>query len=235
MDKATLRRSAPASLRYDQERYAGKWETVRAVESRKEREKAISALKAEQKKSCAEEATHQVSLRRPEKDAAWRAMLAQQEQERLDLRKGQREEVTALARQHIAERLGVHEKWRARHLDGQAGRIDAKLSAKQGMAAQQNAAVKSMNLHRRTGRIGNQQDIIPSANPREAAREYFAIAHKEQAKQEALRQKLLEYRKKNLERAGLMPDRNRTSDREAQSAGRGGNVATPRAVIAPGP
>ena len=40
-------------------------------------------------------------------------MQARHEKERLDLRTLHRQETSALARQQIAERLGVHEKWRA--------------------------------------------------------------------------------------------------------------------------
>ena len=122
------------------EQYADKWEDVRDIDNLKERENAARALKAEQKKSYASEAARAVNQRRPEKDKAWRAMLAGQEKERLDLRTVHRKENAALSRQQIAERLGVHEKWRARHLGRQASRIEARLTKRQGMAAQQKTA-----------------------------------------------------------------------------------------------
>ena len=44
---------------------------------------------------------------RPEKDKAWRAMQADQDRERLDLRAQHRDENSALAKQHIAEQLAL--------------------------------------------------------------------------------------------------------------------------------
>ncbi len=224
------------------EHYAGKWQAVRDIENLKQREKAAAALKLEEKKSYALEATRQVNQCRPEKDAAWKAMLAGQEQERLDLRTAHRQETSAMARQHIAERLGVHEKWRALGLDHQANRIDARLTAKQGMAAQQKAALDTIKLHARTGQTARAGgDAAASSNPREAARGHFEIAKAEEAKHAAIRQKLLEDRAKNFERAGVAADK--SHDRLAQRQLAGGRAtaqdgatgkASPREIIAPG-
>ena len=224
------------------EQYAGKWQAVRDIENLKQREKAAAALKLEEKKSYALEATRRVNQCRPEKDAAWKAMLAGQEQERLDLRAAHRQETSTLTRQQIAERLGVHEKWRALSLGRQANRIDARLTAKQGMAAQQKAALDTIKLHARTGqgaRSGG--DAAASSNPREAARGYFETAKAEEAKHDAIRQRLLEDRAKNFERAGVAPDK--SHDRPAQGLLAGGRLAaqdgatgkaSPREIVAPG-
>lgn len=163
-------------------------------------------------------------------------MLAGQEQERLDLRAAHRQETSALTRQQIAERLGVHEKWRALGLGRQANRIDARLTAKQGMAAQQKAALDTIKLHARTG-----QGAAASSNPREAARAHFETAKAEEAKYDAIRQKLLEDRTKNLERAGAAADKShdqsaqkqRPASRRAVNGGATGK-ASPRDSIAPG-
>src|SRR5208282_4079494 len=197
------------------EHYAEKWQAVRDIENLRQREKAAAALKLKEKKSYTLEATRQVNQCRPEKDAAWKAMLAGQEQERLDLRAAHRQETSTLTRQQIAERLGVHEKWRALSLGRQANRIDARLTAKQGMAAQQKAALDTIKLHARTGQTARPGgDAAASANPREAARGYFETAKAEEAKHDAIRQRLLEDRAKNFERAGVAPDK--SHDRPAQ-------------------
>lgn len=223
------------------EQYADKWQAIRGMKNGKERKEAAAALKLEQKQNYAGEAAKQVNLRRPEKDAAWKAMLAQQEKERLDLRTQHSKETTALARQHFAERFGMHEKWRALSLDRQAGRIDARLTMNQGMAAQQRAAVETIKLHVRTGRNSMQAAGPPiSANPSEAARAKFDIARKEQAKQEALRAKLSEDRRKNLERAGLAQELARgqsgrvRAESRATANGAASGKSSPHAIIAPG-
>ena len=169
-------------------------------------------------------------------------MLAGQEQERLDQRAAHRQETSALTRQQIAERLGVHEKWRALGLGRQANRIDARLTAKQGMAAQQKAALDTIKLHARTGRAASPDgDAAASSNPREAARAHFETAKAEEAKHDAIRQKLLEDRTKNFERAGVAADK--SHDRPAQRQLAGGRPAahdgatgkaSPREIVAPG-
>ena len=169
-------------------------------------------------------------------------MYAPQEKERLDLRAVHRQETSALTRQQIAERLGVHEKWRALGLGQQANRIDARLTVKQGMAAQQRAALDTIKLHARTGqgaRAGG--DAATSSNPREAARAHFETAKAEQAKHDAIRQKLLENRTKNFERAGIAADKSHDRSEQRMLAGSRAAVhdgatgkASPREIIAPG-
>jgi hypothetical protein len=222
------------------EQYAKKWRKVRGIKNLDERQKAASALKLAQKKSYEEEATRQVNQCRPEKDAAWKALWTQQEKERLDLRSAHRKETSALARQHIAERLGVHEKWRARSLDKQANRIDARLTTHQGMAVQQKAALDTIKLHARARQAARpDEDAAASINPREAARAHFEIARAEQAKHDAIRQRLLEDRSKNFERADVTADQSHDRSGQRHLAGGRATGATtgkgsPREIIAPG-
>ncbi|MGB8734997.1 MAG: hypothetical protein WCD20_02555, partial [Rhodomicrobium sp.] len=125
-----------------------------------------------------------------------------------------RQETAALARQHIAERLSVHEKWRALSLDKQANRIDARLSAHQGMAAQQKAAIATIKLHTKASqtRSANGSKAAP-VNPREASRAYIETARAEEARHAVVRDKLLKTRAQNLERAG--PEAQKNLDRSA--------------------
>ncbi len=223
------------------EQYAEKWREVRGIKNLDERQKAAAALKLAQKKSYEEEATRQVNQCRPQKDAAWKALWTRQEKERLDLRSAHRQETSALARQHIAERFGVHEKWRALGLNRQANRIDARLTAKQGMAAQQRAALDTIKLHARASepRRANGAGATPS-NPREAARGHFETAREEEAKHGDIRQKLIEDRTKNFERAGITADKSHDRSTQRQPAGRAmahdgaTGKGSPREIIAPG-
>jgi hypothetical protein len=206
--------------------YDPKWREVRAIKNLQDRQDAAAALKIEQKKAYDLEATRQVNACRPEKDAAWKAMDAVHEKERLDLQTAHRAETIALSRQHVAERLGVIEKWRAFYLGRHANAIDAQLSARQGMAAQQKAAVSTIKLHNRAGK----GDPQLSANPREAARRYFEIAREEDAKKEKLREALSKQRDENLKRAAIAAGRRLTA-----SLGRGQSRSpAPREIIVPG-
>ncbi len=239
--KQLYAKARETAYRSVKERYAEKWETTRAIEDLKERGKAAAALKLEQKKSYERESTIEVDKCRPAKDEAWKAMRTAQDKERLDLRNLHRQETAALARQHIAERSGVHEKWRARSLEAQAGRIDARLTMRQGMAAQQRAALDTVKLHARGQRGNANGQDAASANPREAARGYFESARAEQAKHEAIRDKLLETRRQNLERAGLSPDSSLGPSSQRELAGSSmthggatGKGSSPRETLAPG-
>ena len=201
-----------------EEQYAAKWLELRANTPLSKIKEAANALKAEQKKAYAEEAKRQVDLRRPEKDAAWKALKESQEKERNDLRTEHRKEISTLSRQHVAERLGVQEKWLAQTLDKKSHHIMARLSSRQSMATQQPAAHQTIKLHAKAS-LG-ETTALPS-NPREAARRFFELAHKEKERQEAIRQKLLDDRRKRLELAGRATE----TGREKKS---------PRQTILPG-
>ncbi len=218
------------------DQYADKWAAVRAMSNLKQREEAAADLKLKEKKSYVQECKTQVDGRRPMKDEAWKAMLASQEKERLDLRAAHAKEISALTRQHIAERFAVHEKWRAHSLELQAARIDARLSGHQGMAAQQKAAVATIKLHARSAKGAPPGATIPT-NPREAARRYFEIARQEDVKKEAIRQNLFNDRGANLKRAGLetqglrdRPAQQRQTSRHAAANGK----PSPRDILARG-
>ena len=214
------------------EQYAEKWEAVRETWNLKARERAASALKREQKKAYAEESKKHVDASRPEKDKAWRALQANQEKERADHREQHRQEAAALARQHIAERLGMHEKWRGKNLDRLASRIDARLTAHQGMAAQQKAALDTIKLHAKASstKSAGGPVAIP-ANPHEAMRHYYEIAHGEKEKREAIRATLAATRASHQARASKAgADRQKATS----ASGRGIGRASPRAVLTPG-
>ena len=186
---------------YDQtnKQYAERWKDLRANTPLSKRKEAAAALKAEQKQAYAAEAKRQVDLRRPEKDAAWKALKESQEKERLALNAEHRKETSVLARQQAADRLVIEEKFRAQALDKKSQRISRGLSSRQDMATAQKAAVETMKLHARTKWAAG---IALPANPLQAAKAYHDIARAEEAKRPALRAALNKMRSQNLERAG---------------------------------
>jgi MobA/MobL family len=226
-----------AAYRQVKDQYAARWEEARSIGDHREREKAAADLKREEKKTYEQEAAKQVNERRPEKDKAWKELKATQDKARDDLRALHRQETAALARQQIAERLGMHEKWRAHELQKQANRIDARLTVRQGMAAQQMAAVKQARLHvREKNSVAAGAVAIPT-NLREAAAAHYKTARLEQARHEALRDKLDKLRTENLARAGLAPERRANvpaNGKHGRSQAPGGAGAARRQIIAPG-
>ena len=125
--------------------------------------------------------------------------MASQEKERLALKAEHRKESSVLARQQVADRLVIEEKFRAEALDKNSQRVSRGLSSRQDMATAQRVALETMKLHARTNRIAGR--ALP-ANPLQAANAYHDIARAEEAKLPALREALNKMRSKNLERAG---------------------------------
>ena len=212
-----------------EKQYAEKWTEVRSIKDLKARLETADALKIEQKKTYAEEASRQVQLCRPQKDAAFKLIYVEQEKERRELYDQHRQETSALARQHAAERQGLHEKRRTRTIEKRADRIDARLSSRQGMVAQQTAANDAIKLYKKATRLSPKaKDYrVPSANPREAYREFFNTAWVEQKRHTAIRQLLLKGRARNLERAGFGPER-----RDASAQRQAAHIASPREILA---
>jgi MobA/MobL family len=179
--------------------FAGKWKDLRTSTPLGERKDAAAALKAEQMKAYAAGAKRQADLRRPEKDAAWKALKADQEKERLALKAEHRKENALLARQQAAERLALEERWRAYWLDKRAQHISVRLSSHQGMANAEKAAFATIKLH---DKANSNKGKHAAPNPQEAAKAYRDIARAEESGRAALRAELIKMRCQNLERAG---------------------------------
>ena len=204
LDHKTWAKQLYASARqaaYDEikPQYDKKWKDLRTNTPRSQRNEAAAALKAEQKEAYAAAAKRQVELRKPEKDTAWKDLMASQEKERLALKAEHRKESSVLARQQVADRLVIEEKFRAETLDKKSQRVSGGLSSRQDMATAQRAAFETMKLHAQTKWVALR--ALP-ANPLQAAHAYRDIARAEEAKRPALRAALLQMRSKNLERAG---------------------------------
>jgi hypothetical protein len=201
--------------------YVEKWRDLRAGGQGSNRAQAATELKREQQKSYQRESALQIDRRRAEKDKAWKTMQVQQEKDRLALRATHRDETSTLARQHAAERLVLEEKWRAQDLARQANRLDARLTAHQGMAAQQTAAVATIRLHRRASQTKSADGprAIP-VNPQEAVKHHLATARQEQQKLSLLRSRLTLQRTENIHRAAAAPVRANAGGRPRKHAPR---------------
>src|SRR5208337_5191718 len=95
--------------------------------------------------------------------------------ERLALRGAHREENAAMTRQHVAEQFAIKERQRPLKLQREANLIAAQTNGHQGMANQQKAAQKTIQLNRHAEAVRRHA----SANPAEAARAYQEIAKQE--------------------------------------------------------
>ena len=202
-----------AAFEQVKEQTADRWKGVRSIGDKNQREQAAEALKREQKVLYAKISALHVGQARIEKDHVWKTLRQTQLEERHNLRAAHREEFTALARQHSAERLGVCEEHRAEDMQRQANRIEARLSAHPGMAAQQQAALKLVHSHA-AGRKGMGPD------PARSALALMKTAHAENEKRAKIRQRLNAMRQTNQLR-GSQPDRFRAqAGRAMQVLGR---------------
>jgi hypothetical protein len=180
-------------------KFAGKWKDFRTNTPQSERKDAAAAIRAEQMKAYAAGAKRQTDLRRPEKDAAWKALKESQDKERLALEAEHRKETSLLARQQAAERLALEERWRAHALDKKAQRICVRLTFRRGMANAEKAAYATIKLHEKAN-WNKGKDAPP--NPQESAKAYRDIARAEESSRAALRAELIKMRCQNHERAG---------------------------------
>ena len=199
-----------AAFEQVKEQTADRWKAVRTIGDKEQREQAAKALKREQQQLYAKVSTLHVGHARIEKDQAWQALRQTQLEERSDLRAAHRDEYGALARQHIAERIGTSEENRADDLQRQANRIEARLSAHSGMATQQQAALKLAHSHA-SGRQGKGLD------PARSARALIKTAHAENEKRTKIRERLNAMRQTNQLR-GSQPDRFRAQAGRAMQA-----------------
>ncbi len=189
-----------AAFEQVKEQTSDRWKTVHAVPDKTQREQAATALKREQKDLYAKASTLHIGQARVEKDQVWQALRQSQLQERLDLRATHREEYTALSRQHAAERLGVSEQRRAQELQRDAASIAARFSKHPGMAAQQQVALRAIQLNHKAGRDG------AALNPAQAALALMKTAAAEDSRRTKVLERLNAMRQTNQLR-GMTPDR----------------------------
>jgi len=155
--------------------------------------------------------TQHIAEARLEKDRAWHALRRRHKQERLGLRATHGDEYTALIRQHIAERVGSSEQFRAQQVQRDAIPVVARFSGGLGMAAQQRVAVQAIRLSRRTS-----YDGIP-VNRAAIAMTFMKTAAAEHEKRKRIRAGLNAQRQTNRLR-GVVPDRLHTQPGIAMGA-----------------
>jgi hypothetical protein len=179
-----------------------RWRAALKMEQGTSRDQELARLKRDQKTLYADAATREVGKARPVKDNAWKEMKAAQEKEREQLGQRHREETAALARQQTAEKFAQQEKWRAYSLDGQAHRLEARLSARQGLAAQQSAANAALRLSQRARSLKTANGPrAASPNPLEVFRLLLAQAQAEKRQRAIIRAGLNDGRDCHLRRA----------------------------------
>ncbi len=191
------------------EQTADRWKAVRSIGDKNQQEQAAKALKCEQQQLYEKVSALHVAQARIEKDHVWKTLRQTQLEERSDLRAAHRDEYAALARQHSAERLGVVEEHRAEGLQRQTNRIEARLSAHPGMAAQQQAAIKLVHSHA----AGKKKGLDPART----ALALMKTAHAENEKRIKIRERLNAMRQTNKLR-GSQPDRFRAQAGQAMHA-----------------
>lgn len=182
--------------------HAKRWERVRAIKNPERRDIAIEALKVRQKEAYRVSSDRHVEQVRPVKNEAWQTMKQIQEADRKALQQRHVEEAAALARQHIAERNALHERWRDRHLKTEANTISAKLETRQGMAAVQTSAVAMIKLNAKAKQSNvNGGAEKPAMAPLEASRHFAERGRAESVARTTIRYELLASRRMNEARA----------------------------------
>ena len=198
---------------------AGKWTSVQKIADVRARDAAAVVLKAEQKVAYAEVAAKQIEKARPVKNEAWHSLKHAQETERQALQQRHVDETAALSRQHIAERLALHETWRHQHQTKQANHVNARLEAHQGMAAVQSTAMRMIKHHAETNQIATDRaGMRASANPFEAAKQFGERAKAEQAARSAIRHELFTGRESNQARGSFRSNNGRGHPSNGTSA-----------------
>lgn len=185
--------------------FVERWRNARKTKGREQRDNAFVQVRADQKKAYEEAAAIAVEKLRPQKNAAWLALMGTQETDRRVMKKQHGSELSLLSRQHIAERYAMTERWQQTHLNKQAVRISAKFETSQSMPIVQAHAVKMIKLRHKQDRGANTGS--------DEAIQYYADAARAQAEQRhALRATLTAEREANqqrgtstLERAAAAP------------------------------
>ncbi len=181
------------------EQASGKWKAIRAIQDRAERDKAVAALKLEQKALYAKTAASNVAAARPQKNEAWQAMRAGQIQERATLRTAHRDEYASLAKQQAAERRALTLEQHALQLQRETNRIAAGMAGRQNMPNQQRRAVQMIHAHQHA-RDNTKSAAVPVATPQnlaEAVKTFTKIAVSERDRRGQIRAGLNAQRQTN--------------------------------------
>ena len=185
--------------------YDERWKQTRQIRDAGLREKSTCELKLEQKAAYAVKASEQIEHVRPTKNETWNTLKNNQEQERQNLKQRHTEEVAALSRQHIAERLALHEKWREQNAIKAVNKTTSTLQTRQDMASVQTAAVQMIKINARA----NGRQAVP-VTPAEANKFYSERATAEAANRSTIRYELNTTRAANQIRAAT-PAKRRTA------------------------
>jgi hypothetical protein len=197
--------------------YADRWKTVRKTKDRTKREEAAQSLKIEQKAAYAKAAKLQIEAVRPAKDDVWQKLKAAQERERTTLQRRHAEEIAAVSRQHIAERIAMQERWHHQNLTARSGKLSAKLEARQDMASVQRTAVAIIKLRAAAqNRYGENRPILNATPSLMVAKHFTERGKAEQANRDTIRYQLNSERQLNQIRGAAPAERRHTPGRIAE-------------------
>lgn len=234
---AKARETARAEIKV---RFDDRWQDNRRIADKQARQDAAEKLKKEQKAAYEVEATRQVDAVRPVKAERWENLKLAQDNERKGLQQRHLEEASEMSRQHIAERLSLHQTWTHQHLDKAAQRASAKLSAHQGMVPAQQTASSIVAAKTRAQQTRAGLPAEHAASPQLAAAHYSKIAQTAAGKRLNIRAQLDGARSLNQVRAaaprtrGSRPGQmssNLSVNRAALQAQRQARTADPQDAI----
>jgi len=221
--KGLYAKARKAAFEQVKQQTAGQWKEVRAIKDRDQRAMADAVLKLQLKALYAKTGGQRIDEARKQKDTAWKEQKDRQVKERLALRGAHREENAAMTRQHVAEQFAIKERQRPLKLQREANLIAAQTNGHQGMANQQKAAQKTIQLNRHAEAVRRHA----SANPAEAARAYQEIAKQEHSRRAGIREGLNAQRQSNQLRA-MTADRSRARAGAGRQMSSGDNQPSPQ-------
>jgi hypothetical protein len=197
--------------------YADRWKAVRRTKDKTEREKAAKALKIEQKATYAQAAKLQIEAARPAKEEAWQKLKTTQQQERTNLQRRHAEEIAAVSRQHIAERIALQERWQHQNLTARSAKLSAKLEARQDMPSVQRTAAAIIKLRAAAqNRYGENRPILNAMPSLTVATHFAERGRAEHANRDAIRYELNALRQLNHIRAAAPAQRRHAPGRIAE-------------------
>ncbi|MBS0242896.1 MAG: MobA/MobL family protein, partial [Proteobacteria bacterium] len=183
-----------------------RWKQLRTIKDNEARQTAAAELKEQQKADYGKAAAAEVDMVRPAKNEAWQKLQAEQANERKQLGERHEQELSAVKRQHIAERHALDEHWLQKNMTHAANKMGAQLEASQSMPVVQATAVRLVKMRAKAARERDRfaKDIHPAA----AAAAHFADrARTESANRTSIRQVLDALRQNNQFRAAEHAER----------------------------
>lgn len=177
-----------------------RWKEARRTKDKETRQTVMAELKEQQKIDYRNTAEVEIERVRPIKNEAWQKLKAEQEKERAQIAERQKEEVSALTRQHIAERHALQEHWLQQNMATATAKMNARAEAGQSMPMVQADAVRLIKIRVRAAKERDRFGQVPE--PGVAVTQHFTErARAEEANRSSIRYNLNTLRQNNAFRA----------------------------------